>query len=71
MKEDKLDISKQVCNRLIRKIRADLKHTVDNENETVHRLDPRYIPLKIVYNNDVERPKANLLQIIWICLGSR
>ena len=41
MKEDKLDISKQVCNRLIRKIRADLKHTVDNENETVHRLDPR------------------------------
>eukprot|EP00795_Rhopilema_esculentum_P001302 gene1302-15691_t len=41
-KKEKLDISKQVCNRLLKKIRADLKHTVDNENETVHRLDPRY-----------------------------
>ena len=40
--EEKLDISKQVCNRLLRKIRADLKHTVEND-EIVHRLDPRYI----------------------------
>lgn len=41
-KEEKLDISKQVCSRLFRKIRADLQHTVNNDDETVHRLDPRY-----------------------------
>eukprot|EP00794_Sanderia_malayensis_P018719 gene18719-20608_t len=40
--EEKFDISKQVCSRLMKKIHADLMHMVENEDEIVHRLDPRY-----------------------------
>ena len=41
-KHDKTLISKQTCNRFYRKIHADLQYNVQQLEETVHRLDPRY-----------------------------
>ena len=40
--KDKLDIAKKICSPLLRKIQADLHHTIINkQGEVSHRLDPR------------------------------
>ena len=39
--KEKLDIAKKICSPLLRKIQADLHHTIINEQgDFIHRLDP-------------------------------